>query len=47
MKRLNLFERYLSVGAEEERLEVFRKVRDELLARLSAWLAEKRNPTIR
>ena len=36
-----------ATGAEEERLEVFRKVRDELLARLRAWLAEKRNPTIR
>ena len=37
----------LATGTEPERLEVFRKVRDELLARLSAWLAEKRNPTIR
>jgi arsenate reductase len=36
-----------ATGTEEERLGTFRRVRDEIRGRLSAWLAEKRNLTIR
>lgn len=30
-----------ATGAEEERLQVFRRVRDEIAARIEAWLAEQ------
>ena len=29
-------------GSEEERLEVFRRIRDEIAARIDGWLAERR-----
>ena len=36
-----------ATGTEEERLGTFRRVRDEIRGRLSAWLAAQGNPTIR
>jgi len=36
-----------ATGTEEERLGTFRRVRDEIMGRLRAWLAEQGNPTIR
>ena len=36
-----------ATGTEEERLGIFRRVRDEILARLRAWLAAEGDPTTR
>ena len=34
-----------ATGTEEERLRVFRRVRDEILARLRDWLTDQKTPT--
>ena len=36
-----------AAGTEEERLGIFRRVRDEILARLRTWLAAEGGPTTR
>ena len=36
-----------AMGTEEERLGIFRRIRDEILARLRAWLAAEGDPTTR
>ncbi len=33
-----------ATGTDKERLETFRRVRDEILAKVRAWLAEQRQP---
>ncbi len=34
-----------ATGTEEERLQTFRRIRDEILAKLRAWLASDRQPS--